>query len=60
MKKREPRAYAGFGLRSTRRGALVVETEAARRMMERLREMKDTVAEQADDKPAPGTASAGR
>jgi hypothetical protein len=28
---------AGFGLRTTRSGALAVETEAARRMMERLR-----------------------
>jgi hypothetical protein len=53
-----------LSLRSTRRGSLIVQTEAARRMMARLRDMKDAVAEPVkdavSDDPAGDAAPAGR
>jgi hypothetical protein len=54
----------GLSLRSTRRGSLVVQTEAARRMMLRLRDMKDAVTEPVKeavaDEPPGDAAPAGR
>lgn len=47
----------GLELRATHRGALVLQTDNARRMMRRLRKLKPTPAEDADT-DTPGTAPA--
>ena len=53
----EPQAISGTILRSTSRGALVLETENARRMMQKLRNFTDSV--EPDSPAAPDAAPAG-
>jgi hypothetical protein len=60
-RREEREAGSGPFLRATSRGALVLETEHARRMMNKLRGLKDDIGESVEGPPAPPKpASAGQ
>jgi hypothetical protein len=49
---------SGVDLRATHRGALILQTENARRMMQRLRRFKPAAEPAAETPEAPGAATA--
>jgi len=49
---------SGLDLRATHRGALILQTENARRMMQRLRSLKSRSEDQGETAEPPGTAAA--